>query len=393
MVLPQQQPQQPQQPQQLQEQQQLGQVNLQLEVLRNIFSKKVERFPPIPLKPFTIPSDNVIAAPRNVKGNAIMHTKKHIIVHFVSAVMNFRESEELEQVESIMRHFTLQAKNRYKGYLQVAYDNYEDPSGKKGLGTMGDMDILAKDFGIFVKENIQGIPIDICEDNWVANYFLKTLGYTITHPKGKESTKDTTGSVNQAMSLMGASSVLSVIFGYLNKSTCDSDAGPFVGESVLGSSSTAIDPVFSIPPVPAFSIPALRNPLATTTTTTTMPPTASTTVTTSTTASTSTSSLTIVPPTPVPYYNDPSFSMHPPSYNQYFPTQPVLSSNTQALSSYNPPSTPALTPVNTHDHSIPSPLPTTPRRRVASITSPNSSSITNNPRARRVKPKRPSSNR
>ncbi|KAG2216787.1 hypothetical protein INT45_009674 [Circinella minor] len=323
-VLPQQQLQQPQEQQQLEKtQQQLGQVNLQLEVLRNIFSKKVERFPLIPLKPFTIPSDNVIAAPRNVKGNAIMHTKKHIIVHFVGAVMNFRESEELEQVESIMRHFTLQAKNRYKGYLQVVYDNYEDPSSKKGLGAMGDMDILAKDFGIFVKENIQGIPMDICEDNWVANYFLKTLGYTITRPKGKESTKDTTGSVNQAMSLMGTSSVLSSST-RASFMSIDSDAGPFVGES----SSTAIDLVFSIPPVPAFSIPAPRNPLATTTTTTTMLPTASTTVTTSTTASTSTSSLTFVPPTPVPYYNDPSFSMHPPSYNQYFPTQPVLSSNT-----------------------------------------------------------------
>ncbi|KAG2207661.1 hypothetical protein INT45_003522, partial [Circinella minor] len=253
----QQQPQQqPQQQQQLEQtQQQLGQVNLQLEVLRNIFGKKLERFPPIPLKPFTIPSGNIIPAPRNAKGNAITHTKKHVIVHFVGAVMNFRESEELEQVESIMRHFTLQAKNRYKGYLQVAYNNYEDASGKKGLGAMGDIDIIAKDFGIFVKENIQGIPMDICEDNWVANYFLKTLGYTITRPKGKESMKDTTGSVNQAMSLMGASSVLSSSTRASFMST-DSDAGPFVGESALGSSSSAIDPVFSIPPVPAFSIPA-----------------------------------------------------------------------------------------------------------------------------------------
>ncbi|KAG2216075.1 hypothetical protein INT45_001348 [Circinella minor] len=344
------------QPQQ-QPQQQLGQVNLQLEVL----------------------------------------------LHFVGAMMNFRESEELEQVESIMRHFILQTKNRYKGYFQIAYNNYEDASGKKGLGAMGDMDILAKDFGIFVKENIQDISMDICEDNWVANYFLKTLGYTITHLKGKESTKDTTGSVSQAMSLMGPSSVVSSSTRASFMST-NSDVGLFVGESAPRSSSSAIDPVSSIPPVPAFSIPAPRYPLPTTTTTTTMPASASATASASASATasasasasasaTSTSSLTIVPPAPVPYYNDPSSSMHPPSYNQYFSAQPAISSNAQALFSSNLPSTPTLTPVNTYDHGISSPLPTTPRRHVASIISPNSSSTTNNPRARRVNPKRPSSYR
>ncbi|KAG2215589.1 hypothetical protein INT45_001434 [Circinella minor] len=174
---------------------------------------------------------------------------------------------------------------------------------------MGDIDILVKDFKIFVKENIQGILMDICEDNWVAIYFLKTLGYTITRSKGKESTKDTTGSVSQAMSLMGLSSVVSSSTQASFMST-DSDVGLFVGKSAPGSSSSAIDPVFSIPPVPAFSIPAPRYPLPTTITTTTMPATASATAsatdsasasTTATASATSTSPLTIVPPAPIPY--------------------------------------------------------------------------------------------
>ncbi|KAG2204082.1 hypothetical protein INT45_004134, partial [Circinella minor] len=173
--------------------------------------------------------------PQQLQEQQQLEKTQQQLVHFVSAVMNFRESEELEQVKSCVQQL-------------------RRPIWQKGLGAMGDMDILAKDFGIFVKENIQGIPMDICEDNWVANYFLKTLGYTITR-----------------LSLMGPSSVLSSST-QASFMSIDSDVGPFVGESAPGSSSTAIDPVFSIPPVPAFSIPAPRNPLATTTTTTTMPP-------------------------------------------------------------------------------------------------------------------------